>query len=467
MTAPIAQTVVSAAATSPVTITMLWSGGLAIALLLLLSALLSGAARSLAAANRAKLQALSDHGDHRAQIALDLVADRERLKGAVMLGNRVLNILSVGLATMLLTDFWGNGAIVASVLLMTTLIIIFAEVLPKALANQAPEAIALRVAGPLRVFIRLASPAMAALQWIARLLLRVFGYSQTLSDNVFSVQDEIAGALAVGHSSGTVMKEDRDRLLGALDLSDRWVEEIMLHRSEIEMIDGDLPIPDIMDRVLASSHSRLPLYRGERENVIGVIHVKDLLRLASKAMREGGPDALARVQVMDCAMPPYFVPETSVLDEQLREFLERRSHFALVVDEYGSLRGLITLEDILEEIVGEINDEHDHRQEPALTPNSTGVYIVNAAMTIRDINRALDWSLPDEEANTLAGLVIHLAQSIPMPGQVFSFEGLHFEVLSRRENRITRLRIRPASPLALHATEPTTPKASDQSLSVD
>ena len=217
----------------------------------------------------------------------------------------------------------------------------------------------------------------------------------------------------------------------------------MLHRSEIEMIDAGLAADEVLERVLKSSHTRLPVYRGERENVIGVIHAKDLLRGVRKAMRDGGPEAMATFDVLSTAMPPYFVPDTTPLDEQMQEFMARRTHFALVVDEYGSLRGLITLEDILEEIVGEITDEHDTDAAHALAANAQGDYLVDGAMTIRDLNRALDWSLPDDEANTIAGLVIHMAQSIPTQGQVFSFQGYRFEIVTRRENRITRLKIRP------------------------
>lgn len=418
---------------------------LGVAALLVSAALLSGAARALSASNRSRLQLMADRNVAGAQIALDLIMQREQLKGSVLLGSRALNILSVSLATIIATRIWDRGAVLATVLIMTALIVILTEVLPKALAGLDPEPLAARVARPLRAYIRLVAPVMALLRMIARLVLRLLGRPDSHSDNVFSVQEEIAGALALGHSSGSVQKAERDRVLGALDLADRWVEEIMLHRSEIEMIDVDLPMADILEHALASSHSRLPVYQGERENVVGVVHVKDLLRLTNRIMRQNGPEALADIRIMDCAMAPYFIPETTALDEQLHEFLKRRSHFALVVDEYGSLRGLLTLEDILEEIVGEINDEHDRGQEPALKPNRNGVYTVNAAMTIRDINRALDWNLPDDEANTLAGLVIHMAQSIPRPGQVFSIEGFHFEVLSRRENRITRLRIRPVN----------------------
>jgi len=242
-----------------------------------------------------------------------------------------------------------------------------------------------------------------------------------------------------------VQKEDRDRLLGALDLAERTVEEIMLHRSKIEMIDEGASPEEIISQALASPHTRLPVFRDDPENIIGVVHAKDLLRAIDKLIRGpgGSPAALKECKVTDTAMEPYVVPETTTLDDQMREFLRRHTHFALVVDEYGALQGLITLEDILEEIVGEITDEFDIDAEHPIRRTEAGDYIVDGGMTIRDLNRSTDWQLPDDEANTIAGLVIHEAQSIPTQGQVFSFHGFRFEVLARQSNRLTRLKIRP------------------------
>ncbi len=261
-----------------------------------------------------------------------------------------------------------------------------------------------------------------------------------------ALRQEIAGAIALGHSEGAVEKEDRDRLLGALDLHERTVEEIMRHRRQIEMVDADQTPDRILTQVLASPYTRLPVFRDSDDNILGVIHAKDLLREVDRLLR--GPDAapggLAALDIVKVAMKPYFIPETTPLDEQMREFLKRRTHFALVVDEYGALQGLITLEDILEEIVGEITDEFDVvSREGSLKQDADGGYLVDGAMTIRDLNRAMEWSLPDDEANTIAGLVIHEAQMIPAEGQVFSFHGFRFEVQARRENRITRLKMRP------------------------
>lgn len=242
---------------------------------------------------------------------------------------------------------------------------------------------------------------------------------------------------------GGMEKEHRDRLIGALDLDQRTVDEIMRHRRQIEMIDADSSPDAILTQILASPYTRLPVYRGTEENILGVVHAKDLLREVDRLVRGEG-EGLSALDIEKVAMKPYFVPETTALDEQMRQFLKRRTHFALVVDEYGALQGLITLEDILEEIVGEITDEHDITPRGGqISRTESGDYLVDGTMTIRDLNRALDWALPDDEANTIAGLVIHEAQSIPNEGQAFLFHGYRFEVVKRRENRLARLKIRP------------------------
>jgi Mg2+/Co2+ transporter CorB len=426
-----------------------WLTCAAIAVLLAISAFFSGSETALTASSRAKLRAQADRGETGAAAALKVTADSERLIGAILLGNNVVNILSASLATAAFTRILGGSGVAIATLVMTVLVLIFSEVMPKTYAIAAPEKVASLVARPIRLVTVLLSPVVSVVRLIVRGILALFGLRTDPGQHMFSIEDEIAGALSIGHAAGAVHKEDRDRLLGALDLGNRTVEEIMRHRSEIEMIDAALPPEKILESVLASPHTRLPVFKDERENVVGVIHAKDLLRAVNRAVREAGdPAAARRFDVLAVAMPPYFVPETTALDEQMREFLKRRTHFALVVDEYGSLRGLITLEDILEEIVGEIADEHDTEADQTLRPGPQGDYLIEGGMTIRDLNRQLDWHLPDEEANTVAGLVIHMAQSIPDQGQVFSFHGYRFEVVTRRENRITRLRVRPLAPSA-------------------
>lgn len=277
------------------------------------------------------------------------------------------------------------------------------------------------------------------LHWLLRLV-----RPGTHESAMEALRDDIAGAIAIGHSGGAMEKDARDRLLGALDLSHRTVDEIMRHRRQIEMIDADLPPGEIISRVLASPYTRLPIFRDSDDTILGVVHAKDLLREVDRLVRGDEGLGVAALDIVKVAMKPYFIPETTTLDEQMRAFLARRTHFALVVDEYGALQGLITLEDILEEIVGDITDEFDVvKKDEGLTPQEDGSWLIDGAMTIRDLNRATDWHLPDDEANTLAGLVIHEAQMIPNEGQVFSFHGFRFEVVGKRENRITRLKLRP------------------------
>jgi Mg2+/Co2+ transporter CorB len=425
--------------------TAFWGTAGAIVILLVMSAFFSGSETALTAASRGKLRSQADRGSKGALVALDVTEDSERMIGAVLLGNNVVNILSASLATALFTRVFGDSGVALATLVMTALVLIFSEVLPKTFAITNPESVAIKVAGPLSIMIRVLSPLVGAVRFLVRMLLALFGVRTDPDTHILSIRDEIVGALAIGHSEGVVEKEHRDRLLGALDLSDRTIDEIMRHRSQIEMIDVEADPEAILSQALASAHTRLPLYRGDKENIVGVIHAKDLLRAVDKLVRggEGGFEALKKLNVMDVAMPPYFVPDTTPLDEQMRQFLLRHTHFALVVDEYGVLQGLITLEDIIEEIVGEITDEFDVDAEHPMRPTETGDFIVEGGMTIRDLNRATEWNLPDDEANTVAGLVIHEAQTIPNEGQVFSFHGFRFEVAARKENRITRLKIRP------------------------
>ena len=277
------------------------------------------------------------------------------------------------------------------------------------------------------------------LDWIASLFRR--GDHESAME---ALRDDIAGAIAVGHSGGAMEKDARDRLLGALDLTHRTVDEIMRHRRQIEMIDADLAPGEIITRVLASPYTRLPIFRDSDDTILGVVHAKDLLREVDRLVRGAEALGIEALDIVKVAMKPYFIPETTTLDEQMRAFLARRTHFALVVDEYGALQGLITLEDILEEIVGEITDEFDVvRKDSGLSRTEDGAWLIDGAMTIRDLNRATDWRLPDDEANTIAGLVIHEAQMIPNEGQVFSFHGFRFEVVGKRENRLTKLKLRP------------------------
>lgn len=425
----------------------LWLTAAAIGGLLIASAFFSGSETALTAASRSKLKTMADKGAPGAGIAMKITEDNERMIGALLLGNNVANILAASLATALLTRLFGDGGVAIATGVMTVLVLVFGEVLPKTLSITFPEAVAVRVAPVVNLLILVFSPVVNLVRGAVRVILRLFGVRADPDSKFLALRDEILGAIALGHSEGAVEKEDRDRLLGALDLSHRTVDEIMRHRRQIEMINADTPPAAIISQMLASPHSRLPVYRGDEENIVGVVHTKELLREVDRLVRGDGAtgaDGIADLDIVKLAMKPYFIPDTTALDEQMRAFLARRTHFALVVDEYGGLKGLITLEDILEEIVGDITDEFDvvHRNS-GLKQSENGDYLVEGAMTIRDLNRAMDWQLPDTEANTIAGLVIHKAQMIPTEGQVFHFYGHRFEVAQRVENRLAKLKIRP------------------------
>lgn len=410
--------------------------GTAAAILVLLgvSALLVASEMALTAAHRGRLHGLADRGVAGAAVALALSQDKERLLDAVRLGTTAANVLATVLGAGLLGHLLPHGGTALAVVGMTLLILVFAHLLPRASALAAPEAVAARLSRPVRPLVAVLAPVALAVRRVAGIVLRPLRNRPVEPAPAFPGADP---------SDRPAEPDDREVLLGALNLADRQVEEVMMHRRDIEMIDADAPPEEILTQAIASPHTRLPIFRGEPENIVGVIHAKDLSRAVHAFVRKHQAEsALEGFDVMDVAMEPYFIPESTTLEEQLHEFLRRRSHFALVVDEYGALQGLVTLEDILEEIVGDIADEHDVEEPGGIEPQPDGSVEVEGNVPIRDLNRACDWDLPDEEANTIAGLVIHEAQSIPSEGEAFSFHGFRFEVLAREHNRLTRLRVR-------------------------
>jgi Mg2+/Co2+ transporter CorB len=406
--------------------------------LLFISALLSAAETSLTGASRGRMHQLERDGDRAAVRVNRLIADREQMIGSVLLGNNLINILASALVTEVLTQtIRGGWGVAAATALMTVLVLVFAEVLPKTLAILRADDVARWLSGPTDVAVFLFGPVVKTVQLFVRGTLRLFGVDVDLASGSAEAHEEIRGAVEYHHSEGMVESGDRRMLGGVLDLADMDVAEIMVHRKSIAMLDADLAPRELVRQALAAPHTRLPLYRGEPENIIGVLHAKDLLRAV--ATPDGGVD---RLDVAAMAREPWFIPDTTKLKDQLNAFRKRRNHFALVVDEYGALQGLVTLEDIIEEIVGEIEDEHDLVAE-GVRRQADGSVIVDGSVTIRDLNRALDWTLPDEDAVTVAGLVIHEAQAIPNVGQTFIFHGRRFQVLRRQRNQITALKVSP------------------------
>jgi Mg2+/Co2+ transporter CorB len=410
--------------------------------LLTLSALLSAAETSMTAASRGRLHQLERDGDRAARRVNRLISDQEKMIGAILLGNNVINIGASALTTSVLSVAFPGalGAVIATVV-MTVLVVIFAEILPKTLAIARADDVARTLSIPTQWTVRIFGPLANGAQWVVRQTLRPFGIRLDMATDVLAAQEEIRGAVEYHHSEGLVETRDRWMLSGVLDLAEMDVGEVMVHRKAISMIDGDMSPREIVGAALDSAHSRLPIYRKDPENIVGLLHAKDLLRAISEA--DGRID---RVDLAAIIRPAWFIPETTSLKDQLAAFLKRRTHFALVVDEYGVLQGLVTLEDILEEIVGEIDDEHDVVV-PGVRPGPDGSVVVDGSVTIRDLNRAMNWSLPDDEAVTIAGLLIHEAQRIPEVGQAFGFHHHLFRVVERKGNQITVLQIsRPQPP---------------------
>ncbi|MEM8935637.1 MAG: HlyC/CorC family transporter [Pseudomonadota bacterium] len=407
--------------------------------LLLFSAFFSGSETALTATSKARMHKLESDGDLRARRVNLLITDRERLIGAILLGNNLVNILATSLATSLFISIFGSTGMANAIatITMTILVLIFAEVAPKTAAIARPDAFAMTVAPVMRWVVFFFAPITRLVQLFVRGVLNIFGLDVSRDSALFTPEEELRGAIDLHHSEGRVDKEARDLIRGALDLNEIRLEEIMIHRKSIEMLDLDKPMSELIHQALASAYTRLPLYKGDQDNIVGVLHAKDL----SRALWDADANADA-IDLEALARQPYFAPETTTLNEQLDAFRGKQEHFALVVDEYGALMGLVTLEDILEEIVGEIEDEYDSPVQ-GVRPQSDGTLNVDGDVTIRDLNRAMDWSLPDDGAVTVAGLVIHEAQSIPDVGQVFSFHGYRFKILRRRRNQITALKVNP------------------------
>ncbi len=412
---------------------------LAIVVLLFLSAFFSGSETSLTAASQPRMHTLERQGNARAALVNRLLADKERLIGSILLGNNLVNILASALATSVLISLFGTAGVAYATLVMTLLVLIFAEVLPKTYAIHHADRMALTVSPVLRFFVIVLAPATQAVRTIVRGALWVFGFKYGANLSPDAREEELRGVIDQhkGEGPGEEERHEREMLRSILDLGDVDVEEIMTHRGSVVTIDINQPNDKIVEEVLSSPYTRLPMWREDQDNIIGVLHAKALFREVQA--RRGKIDDL---DVEAIAAKPWFIPNSTDLLSQLQAFRDRHEHFAIVVDEYGEVQGIVTLEDILEEIVGEIEDEHDVYVAGVrvVTGNSA---VVDGSVTIRDLNRKFEWDLSDEEASTIAGLVLYEARRIPEVGQVFVFNGFRFEILDRQRNQVTSIKITP------------------------
>lgn len=406
--------------------------------LMALSAFFSGSETALTAVSPGKMHQLEKDGSQAAARVNTLVANRERLIGALLLGNTFVNILASSIATSVLHEKFGEQAVAIATLAMTLMILIFSEVLPKTLAIAHTDRFALAVARPVSLVSSLLGPVVGAVQKLVWVMLKACGISGENRGIVADeAHDEIRGTVHLRHSQGTVERESRDMITGILDLRELTVGDVMTHRKKMATVDIGQSPQDVVRALMATRHARVPVWRDEPENIVGLLRSKDVVRTALS-----NPEAFKDLDIEAVVAKPWFVPETMGVEELIEAFRERRTHFALVVDEYGVIMGLVTREDVLDEVFGRIPDEHAPRLQ-GIRPQLDGTYLVDGTTGIRDLNRELEWSLPDEEATTIAGLVIHEARTIPDVGQRFAFYGFKFEVMRRQRNQITVLRIIP------------------------
>jgi CBS domain containing-hemolysin-like protein len=321
-------------------------------------------------------------------------------------------------------------------LVFSSLHIVIGEQVPKTLAIRQPEPVSLWIAYPLHVTYILLYPLNWLLNAASRSILEMLGIKEASQYEILT-DVEIEGLVETSAEHGKMAVGEAEYIHNVFRFGDLAVSDVMVHRTEMVTINADLPPEDIVNAVLGAQYTRIPLWREAPENIIGILHAKDLLRAIQKL--EGD---LSKIDIASLARPPWFVPDIRPLSEQLKAFRRRKTHFALVVDEYGEVMGLVTLEDLLEEIVGDISDEHDLVVTGA-KPQADGSVTVDGAVPIRDLNRLMDWDLPEQEATTIAGLVIHEARAIPEAGQSFTFHGFRFRVLKKERNRITALHVTP------------------------
>lgn len=410
----------------------------AILALVILSAVFSGSETALTAASRARMHSLEAAGDYRAAIVNRLIERRDRLIGALLIGNNLVNILSSALATSVFLSIFGEAGVIYATVTMTVLLVIFAEILPKSWAIANSDRFSLTMAPLIRGFLFVVGPLSSLANGLVRRILWSFGINLEEGQSMLSGHEELRGTVEVLHREGAFVKADRDRVGGVLDLHELEVSDVMIHRTSMRMVNADDPPETVVREILQSPYTRMPLWRNSTDNIVGVVHAKDMLR----ALHEVNNNP-SKIDVKKVAIKPWFVPDTTSLQMQLNAFLRAKAHIAIVVDEYGEVEGLVTLEDILEEIVGEIADEHDVDMQ-GVRQEADGSVVVDGSVPIRDLNRALDWELPDDDVTTIAGLVIHETQSIPEEKQAFTFHGMRFVVMKREKNRIVKLRIRPA-----------------------
>lgn len=405
-----------------------------------ISGFFSGSETAMTATSKFRIHSLGEKGDHRAGLVVRLLGNKERLIGGILIGNNVVNTGAAALTTAVLLSLFGEAGILYATIIVSVLVIIFCEILPKTIAINHPDRVALLVSRPLSVIVAALGPIIVVIEALVRRMVVLLGIRDAGMRDILSGTEELRGQVQLLHQEGEVGKSDRDMFEGLLDLQDLTVEDVMIHRSEMRAINADLPASEIVSDALSFPFTRIPLWRDSPDNIVGLLHAKDLLRALHAGDRRSDD-----IDISQIARNPWFVSAATPLRAQLNAFRARKQHFALAVDEYGKVLGLVTLEDILEEIVGDIDDEHDEVKIGGIVVKADGTLELDGMTSVRDLNRAMDWSLPDEGVMTVAGLVIKMAQRIPDEGQSFDFLGHRFEVQNRLGYRLAQIKIRPLS----------------------
>lgn len=402
---------------------------------LVLSALLSAAETAIIAVSQAVIHKLHSEGNPKAKLVLAVREDKDKLISTLLIANSALDTVFSALGIAVSIRLFGIESIPIATAVIAIIVILIAEVIPKTYAFEYADRISLNFAWVLVITLKILTPVTAAVLLVVRYIFKICGIKLGNHQSMISETDILRGAIQLSHSQGGVIKYKKDMLDSILDLGETDVSEIMIHRSSIITINADLPVNEIAKIALESGHTRFPIWQGNADNVVGVFHIKDLFALITYK----GEKATTQ-DLLGIAIEPWFIPESTPLNDQLIAFRKRNVHFALVTDEYGALQGIVTLEDILEEIVGPIYDEHD-RSSNFITKSADDAYLVDGTTTLRDINRYLEWDLPDEHASTIAGLIMHESEIIPNIGQEFSFYGVSFRIMRKQENQITLIKM--------------------------
>lgn len=408
-------------------------------ILLCLSFFFSGTETAVTASSNALLHEKEKQGNVRAKRLNELKKNPSSVISTLLFGNNIVNIAITAISTALCIQFFGEAyGVLVAIFGVTTIVLIFSEIMPKTYAMMNPNGFALFVTPLLSFFVIILRPFVVALNWIAGLVMKLFKMKSTQIVSEAEVKAEIRGAISM--PQGDMMNQERYMLKSVLDLSEVDVDDIMVHRSQMVSLNAALPTEEIINFVSRSPYSRIPLWLGKRENIIGILHSKALLKMMNTYYTNG-----KNISIKNYLTKPWFVLNTTSLLDQLHAFKKRHEHFAVVVDEYGALQGIVTLEDVLEEIVGDIADETDipDKSELCVKKTESGAYRVDGNATIRDINRHFKWELPDDNASTLAGYIMYETERIPNVGQTFVIDGFTFTVVGKERNHLTEIDIIP------------------------